>query len=79
MEPNIMKQINVGIIGTGWCGGIRANSCAGYPSVAELHIAETDAKRRAEVQEQTGAASAVADYQLLLKDDSIDGRIVARA
>lgn len=72
-----MKQINVGIIGTGWCGGIRANSCAGYPSVAELHIAETDAERRAEVQEQTGAVSAVADYQLLLKDDSIDAIIIS--
>ena len=23
-----MKQINVGVIGTGWTGGIRANACA---------------------------------------------------
>ena len=55
-----MKQINVGIIGTGWCGGIRANTCARYPSVDELHIAETNPERLAEVASETGAASAVA-------------------
>ncbi|MBT3552688.1 MAG: gfo/Idh/MocA family oxidoreductase, partial [Rhodospirillaceae bacterium] len=55
-----MKQINVGIIGTGWCGGIRANTCARYPSVGELHIAETNPERLAEVAGETGATSAVA-------------------
>ena len=35
-----MKQINVGIIGTGWCGGIRAVTSAASPWVNELHIAE---------------------------------------
>ncbi|MAF49193.1 MAG: Gfo/Idh/MocA family oxidoreductase [Rhodospirillales bacterium] len=72
-----MKQINVGIIGTGWCGGIRANSCAHYPSVNELHIAETNAERRAEVEAETGAVSAVADYQELLKLDAIDVVIIS--
>ena len=72
-----MKQINVGIIGTGWCGGIRANSCAHYPSVNELHIAETNAERRAEVEAETGAVSAVADYQELLKLDAIDMVIIS--
>ena len=33
-----LKQINVGIIGTGWCGGIRANTCANNALVDELHI-----------------------------------------
>ena len=72
-----MNQINVGIIGTGWCGGIRANSCAHYPSVADLHIAETNPLRLAEVAAETGAAGAVADYQVLLKDDSIDAIIIS--
>ncbi|MBT3549600.1 MAG: Gfo/Idh/MocA family oxidoreductase [Rhodospirillaceae bacterium] len=72
-----MKQINVGIIGTGWCGGIRANTCARYPSVNELHIAETNPERLAEVAGETGATSAVADYQILLKDDSIDVIIIS--
>ena len=37
-----MDKIDVGIIGTGWCGGIRANTCAASPIVNELHIAEID-------------------------------------
>ena len=40
-----MEKINVGLIGTGWCGGIRANTCAGSPIVNEIHIAEIDDAR----------------------------------
>ena len=43
-----MERINVGIIGTGWCGGIRAETCADSPFVNELHIAETNPDRRAD-------------------------------
>ena len=35
-----MKQIGVAIIGTGWCGGIRAETCAASPLVKSLHLAE---------------------------------------
>jgi hypothetical protein len=35
-----MKQISLGIIGTGWRGGIRAVAAAASPWVNELHIAE---------------------------------------
>ena len=34
----MINQINVGIIGTGWCGGIRANACADNPLVDKLYI-----------------------------------------
>ena len=44
-----MKQINVGIIGTGWCGGIRAETCAANPLVKDLHVAETRPERLAEI------------------------------
>ena len=37
-----MKEISIGIIGTGWCGGIRAETCAASPYVREL----PDARRR---------------------------------
>ena len=47
-----MKQINVGIIGTGWCGGIRAETCAANPLVKDLHIAETKPERLAEIAAQ---------------------------
>jgi predicted dehydrogenase len=72
-----MDQINVGIIGTGWCGGIRADTCAASPYVDQLHIAEIDSARLAEVQEKTGATSATADYQDLLKNDDIQAIIIS--
>ena len=36
-----MKQINVAVIGTGWCGGIRAETCAANPLVKDLHDSST--------------------------------------
>ena len=50
-----MKQINLGIIGTGWCGGIRAVAAAASPLVNELHIAEIKEERLKEVRrDQSG-------------------------
>ena len=72
-----MKQINIGIIGTGWCGGIRANTCAANPLVNELHIAETRPERLAEVVEQTKPTSSTENYQDLLANQSIDAIIVS--
>ena len=72
-----MKQINVGIIGTGWCGGIRANTCATNPLVNELHIAETRPERLAEIVEQTSPTSAIKNYQDLLSNPDIDAIIVS--
>lgn len=72
-----MKRINVGIVGTGWCGGIRAETCAASALVDELHIAEIDAARLAEMVELTRPASATADYRELLADDSIDTIIIS--
>jgi len=62
-----MKQIGVGIIGTGWCGGIRAETCAAHPLVKSLHLAEIRPERLAEVARATGAKTAVTDYRELLK------------
>ena len=61
-----MKQIGVGIIGTGWCGGIRAQACAASPLVESLHLAEIRPERLAEVAKATGAKTAVTDYRDLL-------------
>src|SRR3982074_2577974 len=57
-----MKQIDVGIIGTGWCGGIRAHTCAANPLVKSLHLAEIRPERLAEVAKATGARTAGTDY-----------------
>lgn len=61
-----MRSIRVGVIGTGWCGGIRAEVCASSPLVGETHIAEVKADRLAEVAGRTQPATATADYRELL-------------
>ncbi len=66
-----MKQIEVAVVGTGWCGGIRAEACATHPTVRALHIAEIRAERLAEVARATGARTATADYRELLTNDDI--------
>jgi predicted dehydrogenase len=63
-----MRKINVGVIGTGWCGGIRAEVCAASPLVADLHIAEIRPERLAEVAERTNPASQTKDYTAFLDD-----------
>ncbi len=72
-----MKRINIGIIGTGWCGGIRANTCANSALVDELHIAEINADRLDEVAKETGAKTATVDHTELLANGAIDAFIIS--
>jgi predicted dehydrogenase len=72
-----MKRINVGIIGTGWCGGIRAVACAASPWVADLHLAEIDPDRLEDVADQTNPRSATTDYRDLLKIEDIDAFLIS--
>jgi predicted dehydrogenase len=72
-----MKQINIGLIGTGWCGGIRANTCAGSALVDELHIAEINEERLKEVAEQTHATSATTDYREVLARKNLEAVIIS--
>ena len=72
-----MKRIGVGIIGTGWCGGIRAETCAGHPLVKSLHVAETRPERLREIAAKTGATTATADYRELLRIDGIDAIMIS--
>ena len=72
-----MRKINVGVIGTGWCGGIRANTCASSALVGELHIAEVDVERLREVQKQTNPTFATNDYHELISNDDIDAIMVS--
>ena len=72
-----MKQINVAVIGTGWCGGIRAETCAAHPLVNELHVAETRPERLTEIAQKTGARTATADYRDVLKIAGIDAVLIS--
>jgi len=72
-----MRTINVGVIGTGWCGGIRAEACARSPFVGELHIAEIKEARLKEVAELTRPVTATADYRVLLAKKTIDAVMIS--
>jgi predicted dehydrogenase len=72
----VNRKINVGIIGTGWIGEIRAKVCANHPLVESVHIAEIDPAKLARVGEQTRAKTATADYRELLKRGDIDAIFV---
>jgi predicted dehydrogenase len=72
-----MKTIGVAIVGTGWCGGIRAETCAANPLVEALHLAEIRPERLAEVAKSASARTAVADHRELLGIDGIDAVFIS--
>ena len=72
-----MEQINVGVIGTGWCGGIRANASAASALVQDLHIAEINPERLEEVSSETHAASATTDYHELLAREDVTAIMIS--
>lgn len=72
-----MKPINVGIIGTGWTGGIRANACSKTPLINELHIAETNSERLNEIKKQTNPTFATDDWEKLIQQKGLDAIIVS--
>jgi predicted dehydrogenase len=67
-----VRQIEIGIIGIGWCGGIRAEASARHPTVSALHIAEARPVRLAEMAASTGARSATGDYKDIVHNDKIE-------
>ena len=73
----MMKQINVGVIGTGWTGGIRANACATSPLINELHIAEINPTRLAEVKQETNPVFSTTDWEELLKKDELEAIVIS--
>lgn len=70
-------MINVGVIGTGWCGGIRAETCAKSPFVNDLHIAEIKEARLKEVTALAHPVTATTDYRLLLENPTIDAVMIS--
>lgn len=73
----IREPIDVGIIGTGWCGGIRAVAAAGSPMVGRLSLAEVRAERLEEVVRMTGADRATTEWEELVADPDIDALMIS--
>jgi predicted dehydrogenase len=72
----VKEKINVGIIGVGWIGGLRAQTCAHHPLVESLHLCEIDQDRLRQVAKETGARTTTTDYRELLSRQDIDAIIV---
>ena len=66
-----MKPIGVAVIGTGWCGGIRAEALAAHALVGSLHIAEVRPERLSELKAKLNPLSATSDYKELLSRHEI--------
>jgi predicted dehydrogenase len=72
-----MTAIELGIIGTGWCGGIRAAAAADNPLVRGLHIAEINPARLAEVAAANHPSSATTDWRALLARPEIGAVMIS--
>ena len=68
----MINQINVGVIGTGWCGGIRANAFADNPLVDKLFIAETNSNRLNKLKNSLNIEMATENWQELVNNKNID-------
>ena len=66
-----VKQVEAAVIGTGWCGGIRAETLSRSALCDKLHICEIKPDRLTEVKAQTKPATATLDYQDIVKNDAI--------
>src|SRR5262245_14155653 len=66
-----MKRVEAGVIGTGWGGGIRAETLAKSALGDKLQICEIRPERLADVKALTTPATATLDYQDFIKNDNI--------
>jgi scyllo-inositol 2-dehydrogenase (NAD+) len=72
-----MKQINIAIIGTGWCGGIRTETAFRNPLVKDIYIAETNEIRLKEMSDKVSPKLATTDYRELLQIADIDAVMIS--
>lgn len=72
-----MRAINVGVIGTGWCGGIRAETCAASPLVDKLYLAEVNPERLAEVAASVEPVLATTNWEEVAAHPDIDAILVS--
>jgi myo-inositol 2-dehydrogenase/D-chiro-inositol 1-dehydrogenase len=66
-----VKQVEVAVIGTGWCGGIRSETLSRSALVDKLHICEIRPERLAEVKALTKPATATLDYHDIVRNPNI--------
>ena len=62
-----MTQVEVAVIGTGWCGGIRSETLSRSALVDKLHVCDIRADRLKEVQAKPGRRK-ISDIKLMKED-----------
>src|SRR5215467_1435494 len=67
----MVERPEAAVIGTGWCGGIRAETLARSALCSKLHICEIRPDRLAEVKALTNPATATLDYQDIVRNGDI--------
>jgi len=72
-----MNRINLGIIGTGWCGGIRAETAYANPLVDQLYIADNRPERLKEMQPKCLPAGATTDYTEILGKPDVSAVMIS--
>src|SRR5436189_3754662 len=70
-QGNRVQHVEVAVIGTGWCGGIRAETLSRSALVDKLHVCEIRPDRLAEIKALTRPATDTLDYQDIIKNPAI--------
>src|SRR5580704_5373394 len=71
LEERVVDLLEAAVIGTGWCGGIRAETLSRSALCRKLHICEIRPDRLAEVKALTNPATATLDYQDIIRNPDI--------
>jgi predicted dehydrogenase len=71
-----VQPIEVAVIGTGWCGGLRAQACSKHPLVQGPHLAEIRPERLSEVAAATQPRSVTTDYRRALDNAAISAVLI---
>jgi predicted dehydrogenase len=66
-----VELLEAAVIGTGWCGGIRAETLARSALCGKLHICEIRPDRLAEIAALTNPATATRDYRDIVENQDI--------
>ena len=72
-----IDQINVGVVGVGWVGGIRATAVKKNPIVDKLYIAEIDEKRQQELRAELEPDIITDNWKDLVDDDNVDAIVIS--
>ena len=70
-RERVVDLLEAAVIGTGWCGGIRAETLSRSALCKKLHVCEIRPDRLAEVKALTNPATATLDYQDIVRNPAI--------